>query len=70
MAPTGPGPPGYRGFTITDTSHSVGILWTSDGTDANTSTWQHTTPTRNRHPCPRRDSNHQSQQASGRRPTP
>ena len=26
--------------------------------------------TRDRHPCPRRDSNPQSQQASGRRPTP
>ena len=28
------------------------------------------TLTRDRHPCPRRDSNPQSQQASGRRPTP
>jgi hypothetical protein len=32
--------------------------------------WQHTTLTRDRHPCPRRDSNPQSQQASGRRPMP
>jgi hypothetical protein len=31
---------------------------------------QHTTLTRDRHPCPRRDSNPQSQQASDRRPTP
>jgi hypothetical protein len=53
-----------------DTSHSVGLLWTSDQPDAQTSTWQHTTLTRDRHPCPRRDSNSQSQQASGRRPTP
>ena len=52
-----------------DTHHSVGILWTSDQPDAETSTWQHATLTRDRHPCPRRDSNPQSQQASGRRPT-
>jgi len=26
-----------------DTSHSVGLLWTSDQSDAETSTWQHTT---------------------------
>jgi hypothetical protein len=30
--------------------------------------WQHTILTRDRHPCCRRDSNPQSQQASGRRP--
>ena len=35
-----------------------------------TSTWQHTTLTTDKHPCPRWDSNPQSQQASGRRPTP
>ena len=29
-APSGPGPPHYRGFTITDTPQSVGLLWTSD----------------------------------------
>ena len=33
-------------------------------------TWQHTTLTTDRHPCPRWDSKPQSQQASGRRPTP
>ena len=33
-------------------------------------TWQHTTLTRDRDPCPRRDSNPQSHQASCRRPTP
>jgi hypothetical protein len=43
---------------------------TSDQPDAETSTWQHTTFTRERHPCPRRDSNPQYQQANGRRPTP
>jgi hypothetical protein len=53
-----------------DTSHLVGLLWTSDRSVAETSTWQHTTLTRDRHPCPRRDSNPQSQQASGCRPIP
>jgi len=28
-APIWPGHPHYRSFTITDTSHSVGLLWTS-----------------------------------------
>jgi len=53
-----------------DTPHSVGLLWTSDQPDAETTTLQDTPLTRDRHPCPRRDSNTQSQQASGRRPTP
>jgi hypothetical protein len=44
-----------------DTPHSVGLLWTSDQPVAETSTWQLTTLTRDRHPCPRRDSNPQSQ---------
>ena len=35
-----------------------------------TSTWQHTTLTTDRYSCSRRDSNPQSQQARGRRPTP
>jgi len=38
--------------------------------DTETSTWQHTTLTRDRHLCPRRDSNPWSQQPSGRRLTP
>ena len=53
-----------------DTPHSVGLLWTSGQTVAETSTWQRTTLTRDRHPFLRWDSNPQSQQASGRRPTP
>jgi hypothetical protein len=63
----------FRGFTIThilDTPHSVGLLWTRDQPDAETSTRQHTTLTRDRHRCTRRESNPQSQQVSGRRPTP
>jgi hypothetical protein len=47
--------------THSDTPHSVGLLWTNDQPVAETSTWQHTTLTRDRHPCPRRDSNPQSQ---------
>jgi hypothetical protein len=35
-----------------DTPHSVGLLFTSDQPFAETSTWQHTTLTTNRHPCP------------------
>jgi hypothetical protein len=50
----------FWGFTIThslDTPHSVGFLWTRDQLVAEISTWQHTTLTRDRHPCHRRDSN-------------
>jgi len=49
---------------------SVRLLWMSDQLIAKTSTWQHTTLTTDRHPCPWWDSNPQSQQASGRRPMP
>ena len=51
-------------------THTVGLLWTSDQPVVDTSTWQHTTLTTERHTFPRRNSNPQSQQASGRRPTP
>jgi hypothetical protein len=33
-----------------NTSHSVGLLWTSDQPEAETSTWQHTTLTGDRYP--------------------
>jgi hypothetical protein len=58
-----------RGFLIThiDAPHSVGLLWTSDQLDAKTSTWEQTTHTTDKLPCPRWDSNPRSQQASGRR---
>jgi hypothetical protein len=61
-APWGPRPPHFWGFTITflDTPHSVGLLWTRDQLVAETSTWQHTTLTTDRHPCSWRDSNPQS----------
>ena len=56
--------------THNDVPQSVGLLWTSDQLVAETSTWQHTTLTTDKHPCPRWDSKSRSQQASGRRPTP
>ena len=67
-----PWPPQSPGFQIThtDAPHSVWLPWTGDQAVAKTSTWQHTTFNIDKHPCPRRDSNAQSQQASGCRPTP
>jgi hypothetical protein len=61
-----------RGFLIThnDAPQSVGLLWASDQLVAETSTWQHTTHTTDKHPFPWWNSNPRSQQASGRRPTP
>ena len=56
--------------THNDPPQSVRLLWTSDQSVAETSTWQHTTITTDKHPCPGWDSNPQSQQTSGRRPTP
>jgi len=41
-----------------DTPHSVGLLWMRDQPDTGTSTWQHTTVTRDRYLCLRLDSNH------------
>ena len=35
-----------------DAPQSVGLLWTSDQLVAQTSTWQHTTLTTDKHPCP------------------
>jgi hypothetical protein len=70
--PSGSGPPHYWSFS----THSVRnitfveIPWTREHHVAGTSTWQHTTLTRDRLASPRRDSNSQSQQASDRRPTP
>jgi hypothetical protein len=48
---------------------SVGFLWPSDQPEAEAFTW-HTTFKTDQHPCPRWKSNSQTQQASGRRPTP
>ena len=58
----------YQGLLIiqasrshSDTPHSVELRWKSDQPDAEISTWQHTTLTRDRHPYPKRDSNPQFQ---------
>ena len=40
-------------ITQSDTPDSVGLLWTSDQPVSETSTWQHTTLTTDKHPCPR-----------------
>jgi hypothetical protein len=58
------------GFYIThsDAPQSVWLLWTSGQLVAETSTWQHTTLTTDRHPGPRWDLKPRSQGASGRRP--
>ena len=71
---TAPLPPGGLLMHEVSRSHtnapqSVGLLWTSDQPVAETSTWQHTTLTLDKYPCPQWDSNPQSEQASGRRPT-
>jgi hypothetical protein len=50
------------------TPHSVRLLWTSDRPDADL--YLTTRDTHKRYSCRRWDSNPQSQQASGRRPTP
>jgi hypothetical protein len=46
------------------------LLWTSDWPVAETSTWQQTTLTGDRHRCALGDSNPKSQQAISRRPSP
>ena len=47
-------------MTYKDTRQSVGLPWTRDRPVAGTCTWQHTTLTTDKHPCPRLDSNPQS----------
>jgi len=56
--------------SYSEAPHSVGLLWSSDQPVAEVCTWQHTILTRDRRPCPRREWNPQSHQASGHRPTP
>jgi len=43
--------------THSDTPRSVRLLWTCDQADTETCTWQHTTLTRDIHPCLFRDWN-------------
>jgi hypothetical protein len=42
----------FHVITLRHTSHSVGLLWKRDRPVAETSTWQHTTLTRDKYPCP------------------
>jgi len=49
-------------------TQSIELLWTRDRPVAEISTWQQTTLTKGRQPCPVRNLNLQSQKASGRRP--
>jgi hypothetical protein len=53
-------PPRFRGFLIThnDAPQSAGLLWTRDQSVADTSTWQHTTLTTDKHPRIRRIRTH------------
>jgi hypothetical protein len=51
-APVGQGLIIENSRSHTDPPHSVGLLWTSDQPDEETATWQHTTLTGNRNPCP------------------
>jgi len=44
-------------WSHSDTPLSIGLLWMSDQLVAETSTWQHTPLTRDRHPCPHRNLN-------------
>jgi len=53
----------------TDIPRSVVVLRTSDDLGAEISNLQNTTAKTDRHPCPRQDSNSQSQQASWRKLT-
>jgi len=48
----------------------IGFLCTSDQPNSETPTWQHTTLTRDKYPCPWQDLNPQFQQVSGCRPMP
>ena len=46
-------------WSHSETSHSLRLLWRRDQADAETSTWQHKTRTRDKHLCHRRDLNPQ-----------
>jgi len=52
-------------ITHNDAPQSVGLLWTSDQLVAETSTWQYTTLTQDKHPCPRWDSNPRAATGTG-----
>jgi len=55
----------FLDHTHSDAPRSVGLFWTSDQLVAEASTWQHTTLTIDKHPCPSRIRTHNS---GGERP--
>jgi len=56
--------------THSDTSKTVGIIWTRNRPLAKIFVWKHTAFPRDGHSWPRREWNPQPQQASDRNPTP
>jgi len=68
-SPSGPRPTHYRGFTVTIRHTTLGGT-PLDEWSARRRDFYLTSNTDMRQPCPRRDSKPQSQQGSGRRPTP
>ena len=65
-----PPPSGGSEITHKDAPQSVGLLWMSDQPVADLYLTIHTALSTDNHPCPRRDSNPQTQQAIGRRHAP
>ena len=65
-----PGPADYRGSMITFRHTTVGRTPLDKWSARRRDLYLTTRNTRDRYACPRRDSNRQSQQASGHRPTP
>jgi hypothetical protein len=64
-APVGPGSPHCRGFTITLRHITLGRTPLDEWSARRWKLWQHTTLTRDKRTCSRRDSNRQSQQPRG-----
>jgi len=68
--PSGRTPPRYRGFMITFKHTTLGKTPPHKCSARRRDLYPNKYSTHHKHPCPRRDSNPQSQQASGLRPTP
>jgi hypothetical protein len=69
-SPSGPGPPQYRGFTITLRHTTFGNTLLDGSSALRRDLYQTTHSIHKRHSCSRRDSYPQSQQAKGRRSKP
>jgi len=66
----GQGTPHYPGVPITLKHSTLGTTTLGEGSARRRNLYEKHTPIHKRQPFPRRDSNPQSQQANGRRPTP